>query len=66
MSLTESIIEGAALTRLGELGYAVGHDGIIEGLATGVIQGRAANGRVDWKTKDGRTLRELQEEEAKD
>jgi hypothetical protein len=30
----------------------------------GVIQGRAANGRVDWKTKDGRTLKELQEAEA--
>jgi hypothetical protein len=28
-----------------------------------VIQGRAANGRVDWKTKDGRTLKELQEAE---
>jgi hypothetical protein len=30
----------------------------------GVIQGRAANGHVDWKTKDGRTLRELQDSEA--
>jgi hypothetical protein len=30
----------------------------------GVIQGRAANGRVYSKTKEGRTLRELQEAEA--
>lgn len=63
MSLTESIIEGAALTRLGELGYAVRQDGISVGLAAGVVQGRAANGRVDWKTRDGRTLRELHDSE---
>lgn len=29
--------------------------------AAGVVQGRAANGRVDWKSKDGKTLKELQE-----
>ena len=29
--------------------------------AAGVVQGRAANGRVDWKAKDGRTLKQLQE-----
>lgn len=29
--------------------------------AAGVVQGRAANGRVDWKTRDGRTLKDLQE-----
>jgi Domain of unknown function (DUF4357) len=28
--------------------------------AAGVVQGRSANGRIDWKTKDGRTLRDLQ------
>jgi hypothetical protein len=33
--------------------------------AAGVVQGRAANGRVDWKTKDGKTLKDLQEAEAK-
>lgn len=33
--------------------------------AAGVVQGRAANGRVDWKTKEGKTLKELQEEQAK-
>lgn len=31
--------------------------------AAGVVQGRAANGRVDWKSSDGRTLKELQEAE---
>ncbi|MBA3543405.1 MAG: GIY-YIG nuclease family protein [Armatimonadetes bacterium] len=34
--------------------------------AAGVVQGRAANGRVDWRTKDGRTLKDLQEAEAKE
>lgn len=34
--------------------------------AAGVIQGRATNGRVDWKTKDGKTLKELQETETKE
>jgi hypothetical protein len=29
--------------------------------AAGVIQGRTANGRRDWKNKDGKELRELQE-----
>lgn len=29
--------------------------------AAGVIQGRSANGRKDWKNKQGRTLREIQE-----
>jgi hypothetical protein len=29
--------------------------------AAGVVQGRAANGRVDWKTTDGKTLKDLQE-----
>ena len=33
--------------------------------AAGVVQGGAANGRVDWKTKDGKTLKELQAAEAK-
>jgi hypothetical protein len=34
--------------------------------AAGVVQGRAANGRVDWKSKDGKTLKDLQEAEAKE
>ena len=29
--------------------------------AAGVVQGRSANGRLDWKTKDGKTLKDLQE-----
>ena len=32
--------------------------------AAGVVQGRAANGREDWKTKNGKTLKEIQTENA--
>ena len=31
-----------------------------------LVQGRASNGRVDWKTKDGRTLKDLQDAEVKE
>jgi hypothetical protein len=31
-------------------------------MAAGVVQGRSANGRVDWKDNSGRTLKEFQEE----
>ena len=32
--------------------------------AAGVVQGRAANGREDWKTKEGKTLKQIQTENA--
>lgn len=32
--------------------------------AAAILMGRSANGRVDWKTEDGRTLKEVQEAEA--
>ena len=31
--------------------------------AAAVMMGRNANGRIEWKTDDGRTLKELQEAE---
>jgi hypothetical protein len=34
--------------------------------AAGVVQGRTANGRKDWKNKEGKTLREIQEAAAND
>jgi hypothetical protein len=34
--------------------------------AAGVVEGRSANGRLDWKDKAGKTLKELQEEAAKE
>ena len=33
--------------------------------AAGVVLGRSANGRTNWKTEDGVTLKKLQEETAK-
>jgi hypothetical protein len=32
--------------------------------AAGVVLGRIANGRIEWKAADGRTLKEIQEAEA--
>ena len=32
--------------------------------AAGVLLGRTANGRIEWKDAAGKTLREIQEEEA--
>lgn len=32
--------------------------------AAGVVQGRSANGRVEWKSKDGKTLKALQDDQA--
>ena len=34
--------------------------------AAGVVQGRSANGRIDWRTSDGKTLKDLQEAEAQE
>lgn len=34
-------------------------------LASAVVLGRSSNGRVDWKDENGRTLKELQEAEAR-
>ncbi len=32
--------------------------------AADVVLGRSANGRIEWKATDGRTLKEIQEAEA--
>ena len=32
--------------------------------AAGVVLGRSANGRIEWQTKDGKTLKAVQELEA--
>ena len=63
MTLNESHVEDAALSWLAELDYAVRHASPLT--AAGVVQGRSANGRVDWKTKDGKALKDLQEAAAK-
>ena len=48
-------------------GFAFSQDYVFASPSTaaGVVQGRAANGRIDWKTTDGKTLKELQDAAAK-
>lgn len=57
-----ALISNGVLQPVGE-GYTFAQDYVFASPSTaaGVIQGRAANGRVDWKAKDGKTLKELQE-----
>ena len=35
-----------------------------QAVAEAVVLGRSANGRVEWRAADGRTLKEIQEAEA--
>ncbi len=65
--LRAALVANGVLKSAGE-GFVFAQDYVFASPSTaaGVVQGRAANGRVDWKTKDGRTLKDLQEEEAKE
>ncbi len=65
--LRAALISNGVL-KLADGGYVFAQDYVFASPSTaaGVVQGRAANGRVDWKTKDGKTLKELQEAEAKE
>jgi hypothetical protein len=65
--LRSALISNGVLNPTGD-GYVFAQDYVFPSPSTaaGVIQGRAANGRVDWKTKDGKTLKDLQELEAKE
>ena len=65
--LRAALISNGVLNLSGD-GYDFAQDYVFPSPSTaaGVVQGRAANGRVDWKTKDGKTLKDLQEAEAKE
>jgi hypothetical protein len=65
--LRAALISNGVLKPAGD-GYTFAQDYVFPSPSTaaGVVQGRAANGRVDWKTKDGKTLKDLQEAEAKE
>jgi hypothetical protein len=60
-----STLIGNGVLQQASSGYVFTQDYVFNSPSTaaGVVQGRNANGRVEWKTKDGRTLRELQEAE---
>lgn len=59
--LRAALISNGVLKPMGA-GYTFAQDYVFPSPSTaaGVVQGRSANGRVDWKTKDGKTLKELQ------
>lgn len=65
--LRSALISNGGLKPSGA-GYTFAQDYVFPSPSTaaGGAQGRAANGRVDWKTKDGRTLKDLQEAIAKE
>lgn len=65
--LRSALISNGVLKPAGS-GYSFAQDYVFPSPSTaaGVVQGRAANGRVDWKTKEGKTLKELQDRQSGD
>lgn len=65
--LRSALITNGVLKPSGD-GYTFAQDYVFASPSTaaGVVQGRAANGRVDWKSKEGKTLKDIQEAEAKE
>jgi hypothetical protein len=63
--LRAALVENKALEAAGDR-YAFTQDYVFASPSTAasVVLGRSANGRIEWKTKDGRTLKQLQEAEA--
>jgi len=63
-SMRRALVEqGVLVTRDDRYVFAQDYEFSSPSTAAGVVQGRAANGRVDWKDKDGRTLRDIQASE---
>ncbi len=62
VELRNALIANGVLQSNGS-GYTFTQDYVFASPSTaaGVVQGRSANGRVDWKTKGGMTLKEIQE-----
>ncbi|MBK9989639.1 MAG: GIY-YIG nuclease family protein [Verrucomicrobia bacterium] len=65
--LRSALIDNGVLKQASE-NYIFAQDYVFASPSTaaGVVQGRSANGRVDWKTKEGKTLKELQEADVKE
>ncbi len=63
--LRAALVENGVLRPAGDR-YTFAQDYVFPSPSTaaGVVLGSAANGRIEWKTKDGRTLKALQEAEA--
>lgn len=63
--LRSALVENGVMKTVGD-GFKFEQDYVFASPSTaaGVIVGRSSNGRVEWKTKDGKTLKEIQEAEA--
>jgi hypothetical protein len=63
--LRSALVANGVLTPSSD-GYSFAQDYVFASPSTaaGVILGRSANGRLEWKTKAGKTLKEVQQEEA--
>jgi hypothetical protein len=63
--LRDELIRQGVLIR-SDQGFVLAQDYVFgsPSTAAAVLLGRSANGRVEWKMKDGRTLKEVQEAEA--
>ncbi|ADB15813.1 conserved hypothetical protein [Pirellula staleyi DSM 6068] len=64
-ALRTDLLDGGVIALSGEY-YVLTQDYVFTSpsTASSVVQGRRSNGRADWKTKDGVTLREIQESAA--
>jgi hypothetical protein len=62
IQLRAALVANGALIAGGE-GYAFAQDYVFQSPSTAacVVLGRSANGRVEWKTKEGKTLKQVQE-----
>ena len=65
--LRAALVENGVLKPLGD-GHTFTQDYVFASPSTaaGAVLGRSTNGRVEWKTNDGKTLKQIQEVEASD
>ena len=63
--LRSALVDNGVLKASGD-GYAFTQNYIFSSPSTaaGVVLGRSANGRMEWKAKDGKTLKAIQNAEA--
>ncbi|MCG7853135.1 MAG: GIY-YIG nuclease family protein [Methanosarcinaceae archaeon] len=63
--LRAALVKNGALKISGD-GYTFAQDYVFTSPSTaaGVVLGRSVNGRIEWQTKDGKTLKHIQETEA--
>lgn len=65
LSMRKDLVENGILKPVGNhCEFTEDYDFNSPSLAASVVLGRSANGRVEWKTEEGKTLKALQEAEA--